>query len=123
MALILSYIALPVSAAVSLTGAVQRLDMPALVDQLDWSALRADVHEELVRDAEQQGPVRSFIDIVAATMAVHLASPKGSAALLNDRPASRADSTPPLVRTLAPLGLTRWRTPWCRPKLEGTTPA
>lgn len=106
LGLVASYLAMPIAAAVSLAGAVQRLDVPALSEQVDWASLRQDLHEELVQDAERHGAMPPFIHAMAATMADRVASPQGLAAVLNER---AGDGARPQLRDIVPEGLNRWR--------------
>ena len=103
--LILTYLATPIAAAVSLAGAMQRLDVPALAERADWAALRGELHAELVRDAERHGPMPPFIHAMAGDMAGRVASPQGLAHVLN----GRGEGTRRQVRDIVPEGLRRWR--------------
>jgi hypothetical protein len=98
-------IAAPVATALSLAGAVQRLDATA---QVDWPTLRNGMRQVLVSDAERHGPMPPFIHAMAATMAERMASPQGLAAVLHDRTGHTqgARLTP---RHIVPVGLDHWR--------------
>jgi hypothetical protein len=108
--LVISYVASPIAAAVFLTDAVQRLDVPALAERVDWAELRKDVYDDLVRDAERHGPMPPFIYAMAAAVAERIASPQGLVTILAERADGKGDRT--LVWNVAPKGLARWRVTW-----------